>query len=335
MDRFQFKQEVQLMLELNKYIPKQEEKNKINDCSLEELKKMKEILYSIAKLLDEKKSTYPTYYKEAKKRNKNTLEKLQIKSKHQLTRENSRKGVGNRQHANSQKVPQANSNDIWVKADNNRLFEHIPTGSEERLNILFKDLLSRKTMPVKREAHWSQHLIEPYQNTIRENSKISIKALPTPMKLDEIAPYWEKNSVKFQIEKSQRCQRTKIHCLLSSLVRCDLPESSEENQDNRQRYHPLVPYIPQDKYLSLEFDQRLELELQSLGLDPSDEAGEFEDNISSAIHQYESELAKTKNLLQEFHQTLIKRLPSIFELERKREDNLRTLKQLMNTVQNV
>jgi hypothetical protein len=80
------------------------------------------------------------------------------------------------------------------------------------------------------------------------------------------AEYWTKTRPWFAIEGPQKSNSSIIGHLLNALVEVGPLPADHDRKKLFLRAHPLLPRVARDDYLRLGFGVRLELELESLGL---------------------------------------------------------------------
>ncbi|EAY05490.1 hypothetical protein TVAG_080820 [Trichomonas vaginalis G3] len=245
-----------------------------------------------------------------------------------FSRQNSRTEVGNRQHVKSTKTETQNLDDIWIKTEKNEIFKRLPENIGYKLDIMFDDMLTKTHSPISRGPHWTEKfkfLFQKGRQTKRTRQKVNPKMPPTPMNMNDISPFWNEYFPKFQVEKTQKCQRSKIHCLLSCIVQCD-PPSNTNKTPRRKKTNPLAPNIPYHNYLQLPYEDRLELELKSLELYPQTETeNAFQGNLPATINKYEEELTEIRTELKAFQKDLIEKIP---EIRKKEEDRYRNIQEI-------
>ena len=118
--------------------------------------------------------------------------------------------------------------------------------------------------------HWSERLREIASHSAGGRPKLMMPPGPPPA-MDAVGDFWRDKSVGFQIEDVQRRNSSALHCLLNALVEIEEPVEREKKQRGVfLREHPLLPVIRSDKYAQYSFAQRLDMELESLGLKKQD-----------------------------------------------------------------
>jgi hypothetical protein len=150
-----------------------------------------------------------------------------------------------------------NPNNVWTRVE--PFFEPLPSDSE--LALLFAQQELPPDVKVDKLEHWSGRFKAPIT---RANGRAVFPPGPPPPP-DALAEYWTKTRTWFAIEPVQKSNSSVIIHLLNALVE-DEPLPSEEQKTRFLRTHPLLPKLAADGYLRLGFEVRLDLELESLGL---------------------------------------------------------------------
>ncbi|EAX97573.1 hypothetical protein TVAG_064140 [Trichomonas vaginalis G3] len=188
---------------------------------------------------------------------------------------------------------------IWGMTD---LFLN-PIPSDYDLKTLLEVTIDNNP-EIPKEEHWNQRLLRIITNPREGRVRQQIKLPPAPPPADnEISEYWQEQVPSFQVEDQQMLNSGAIHRLLSSLV-VTLPlESKAHTKKPFLRINPLPPKIPFNHYFSLSYEQRLSLELESLGLSTENcvmlnsTDGPFKKELDS----YRQQLAEIKPKLDEYY----------------------------------
>lgn len=203
-----------------------------------------------------------------------------------------------------------------------------PLPTDQELDALFakRNAIPGKFVPENVE-HWSRHFLSP---SVRANDKAVMPPGPPPSESD-IAPYWKKSRALFQIEKMQRHNSSVLHRLLNAMVVAGRQPPSGRGDRNAPVFvHALLPHVNVE-YAKYGFDERLAMELESLGLsEPSevkrDEVRPFQQEIEKMRREIEEVILPD---LDEMYWHLKKKLPEFREKERKRNESARRVSEMM------
>lgn len=219
--------------------------------------------------------------------------------------------------------------DVWVTSA--ALFRQLPT--DEVIDEICRDptndfntddySLNKSDQDAKNnkpERHWSEHLNDIVLNSQREqkrsNSNRHLMQLPKPPpKSDDISDFWNGRTPSFPIVDIQKENRSIMHSLLSAFVEInsddeeviDLDNNTEEEEDDDSLIQavPPVPRIDYDDYLSLPFEQRLEIELDYAGFKKETP---HQDNASlifaQEIEQYKKKLKNSQPEIDSFKEEI-------------------------------
>ena len=209
--------------------------------------------------------------------------------------------------------------DVWYRSE--PLFSPLP--SPDEISSIFHSIIEKSIKnasmkaetPVDKTTHWSVLLYDKIQKLSKDNKKMP-KLLPPPgppPSPSSISEYWESNQPSFPIETVQKQNSSVMHHLLSAVVEVDpLPASDSKEKKPYLPIHVLAPRLKHDRYLSLNFDTRLDLELKSIGLDDcgdnemnkndtfSDEIASMKEKISKLIPVVENDARQLLEKLQTF-----------------------------------
>jgi hypothetical protein len=150
-----------------------------------------------------------------------------------------------------------NPNNVWTRVE--PFFEPLPSDAE--LEVLFAQQELPPDVKLDKIEHWSARFRGPIT---RANGRAVLPPGPPPPP-HALAEYWAKTRTWFAIEPVQKSNSSVISHLLNALVEVD-PLPPNEQKTLFLRTHPLLPNLPSDGYLRLSFEVRLDLELESLGL---------------------------------------------------------------------
>lgn len=219
-----------------------------------------------------------------------------------------------------------NALDIWNRSA--PLFLPLPTVEEidDICRPIDTDALVVNN-PMKQ--HWSDRLREIVKNSQKETKKSKSNQIlmppgkpPAP---DDISDYWVKRTPPFQIEEMQKHNKSILHCLLSAFVEAKpLPESEEKNDLLNEDFlpiHVLLPQLEFDDYMSHPFEERLELELRSAGLEkPKEGINSVNNAFATEIDGYKKEIKELQPKIDKIRDEIVEKLPEC----RKDEDRRMT-----------
>lgn len=231
-------------------------------------------------------------------------------------------------------IPSLNENGVWVKSE--PFFQKLP--SDDVLHKLFSPLdqiakLEQEEMEYrndpksKNNPHWSERMKRFVRN--------KMQPLPLPQSESEsILECWNGINLPFQIESAQKQQSNPFHCLLNAFVEIGDPNISELTQSDKKEVplitFSLLPQVESESYLALSFDQRLQLELQSLGLDRPDETTlPFQSEIDSYFKENKEILPQ----LTKFQQMFLSNVGQYREDQQQRFDKYDKSRKKLNTME--
>ena len=188
--------------------------------------------------------------------------------------------------------------------------------------------------------HWSITLMDKVSKLSKDNKKMP-KLLPPPGPPPspyDISPYWLEHSPDFPIEKMQKQSVSVLHHLLSCIVETEPiknpPEKEEKKRDLYLPLNVLAPRFKHDKYLSLDFEQRLNLELQSIELDASTAKSIAEqDTFADEIAKKREEIIQLIPVVQSSAKQLIEKIPVYRKIETENYEEQRKYQQLLQMSQ--
>lgn len=227
-------------------------------------------------------------------------------------------------HSDRSRSSSTNSNNIWIRAE--PFFAKLPSNSEFEKIFLFDSIPAIKEIPSD-VPHWSTKL---QSINCRANGKAVLPPGP-PSSSDDMAEYWIHNRPYIQVEKMQKSNSSPLHCLLNAFVDLsphDIEEiQSKKNQQSEQKVyaplHSLLPHIDNEGYLQYDFDARLNLELESLGLNavqgiPKKE-NPFKAEVKALIDKVEN---VNKPTIQRYHDDILPKLEEYRKDQQKRNDEI-------------
>ena len=111
--------------------------------------------------------------------------------------------------------------------------------------------------------------------------------------------------------------------------------NEEKEKEGKFSKHLLAPYVPYCDYLSLTFDEKLDLELKSLDLESTgsnDNAylRNSSSDITKAIESYENDLKNNLDELNKIKDFITQKMPEILDEERDRYQNIREVERLIS-----
>lgn len=240
-----------------------------------------------------------------------------------------------------------NKSSVWYKAE--PFFQKLPSKEEYRkLFSIIDDIVEKRKAREKdiqndaNPVHWSVRMNE----YVRPGKKM-LKVPAPPPDANDISDFWKNAQIPFQVEAVQKRSFSCFHYLINSFIELDnipaqnsnSPISSpsqnnelktKENDDPTQKHREpvpitcfaLLPQIESETYMALSFDQRLSLELESLGLNlPSG-------SVIKRLSPIEREIKTKKTENNEIISTLIEMRDSImdnideFQLEQQKRDEM-------------
>ena len=234
-----------------------------------------------------------------------------------------------RSHSDREKEQQITGNplDIWVRSE--PMFAPLP--SQEDVASVFSQIIEKSikgaTMsfenPQTPIPHWSETLLENMQKFTTKESKRMPKLLPPPgppPAPDDIADYWKHHTPSFPIQNMQKRNSHTIHHLLAAIVETDPSKMPQRSlTEKRKPYLPinvLAPKLEHERYLCLDFDERLNLELKSVGLDLSQSVKmNDDDTFAEEIAKYKQQLLQLIPEVQKSSKMLIDKIPTFRKIE--------------------
>ena len=229
------------------------------------------------------------------------------------------------------KIVMIKNEDIWENTE--IFFKGIPPVSQ--LKELLQDasttpfgfpIDSAKLFSVHPSEHWTVRL-----NKFAKENKL--KELPSiNQNEDKLKKFWRNNKLSFQIEEMQKKLDSPLQRLINALVESPpiqrIHDDEEPNLPKRARKHMLAPKIPYDPYLSLDFDQKLDLELKSVGLlnpnkDQTNASGDSA--FITEIETYTDQLNKIVPKIQYYKDKILSQINEISEKDKRMRESRENL----------
>ena len=231
--------------------------------------------------------------------------------------------------------------DIWCRSE--PMFAPLP--STEDITNIFRSVIesglknSRMKMippPPESTQHWSITLMEKMQKMAKENKRVPKLQQPPgpPPSAYDISEYWMEHTPSFPIEPMQKQNASTLHHLLSCIVETEPLPPSNRQKDLYLPLNVLAPRYKHDKYLCLDFEQRLNLELKSVGLDASTAKIITEkDTFSDEIAKKREEINQLIPIVQKSAKQLLEKMPALRKIENQRYEEQRAYNQLLQQTQ--
>jgi len=164
----------------------------------------------------------------------------------------------------------SNPPDMWTYIA--QYFKEIP--SDEKIESLFEYRSPVHRFSINENENWISKIQAIAQKAQRSSKRaLSVKYLPnSSVSNHEIAQAWKERVL--MIEKTQKQNFSIIHCLLNSFVDAIIVEYPKQPQNNYLPIHSFVRTIESHPYLSYDFSDRLQFELESIGLTQKNMSGE-------------------------------------------------------------
>lgn len=226
------------------------------------------------------------------------------------------------------RIDLTNDKPIWGMTD---IFLNPIPNDNDLKNLL--EVTLQDQQEIVPEEHWSQRLSKIVTAPREGRARAQIKLPPAPPPGDdEVNEYWIEHVPSFQIEDQQMINSGIIHRLLSSFV-CSAPlEPKKQKKKPFLRINPLPPKIPYNHYFSLSYDQRLLLELKSLGLSSENcvQMNTSDGPFITELDSYREKLAEIKPKLESYYQQICSELT---DMRRKEQNRLRMNSAFVQLVQ--
>ncbi|EAY10386.1 hypothetical protein TVAG_109700 [Trichomonas vaginalis G3] len=212
-----------------------------------------------------------------------------------------------------------NTLDIWIKTS--PFFRQLP--SDEQIDKLFTVPSIPQFKRGEKSQKWEE-TISKYVDSTRKTGDAS-KVEKIPKKRDysqEVARYWIENSASFPIDKSIKKNKTRVHCLICGLVPEEITENNKNSEENKIR----ITKVPQIEggpgYVSLSVEERLNAELQYVGmLDDDTDIVSNDDDIpfSADLGVLSTHINKMRPIVEEFQRNVVNSLPTFRYEDEKRK----------------
>lgn len=213
-----------------------------------------------------------------------------------------------------------NDKDIWKNCD--QFWSGIPR-QEEVDEVLSIPEIQPFNPIVDKGEHWSIKFSKIAQ-AAKDSKKREHALLPPapPPRDEEEAKYWRRHPPLLPAEDLQLTNSSSIHRLLSSLV--EVEPIQRERTTPKKKYLSLTalpPRVPFDPYMSLTFEDKLNLELKSIGLEKTEvqDEGPFYQELLS----YQAALKEIEPRLKEIREEIDTRYMEFKHKEEKRRQKLR------------
>lgn len=227
-----------------------------------------------------------------------------------------------------------NSNLLWDNT--NDFFRELPTSEKIDEILDFKIPSDNNAMYVENdtsdETHWSVIFNDFAKNLGNEDLKL-IKKYNTRNKIKDIDEYWILNQAPFKVEYIQMYNDSILHRTICSLVITHPIKLSKKYKRKRfNREISLIPSNDHGSYVSINFETRLLMEFESIGLISTekceDEIINYDENINKCLSKIES-LVPFVNSIKESLKSIIpdvkQRHEEMIERSRLLSNNLRKI----------
>ena len=235
----------------------------------------------------------------------------------------------NQAHVDIPKIVMEKNEQIWENTD--IFFKGLPPISQ------LKELLTQasttpfgfpidnsKLLSFNPTEHWSVRLNKfAKENKLKELTSINQNE-------EKLKKFWKTNKLPFQIENMQKKHDSPLQRLINALVESPPIQRADDGVEipKRAKKHMLAPRIPYEPYLSLDFDQKLELELKSLGLgDPNKEqnAATGDSSFVTEIELYTDQLNHIIPQIQKYRDTILSQINDIVEKDKRMRESKQNL----------
>lgn len=238
-------------------------------------------------------------------------------SKKKQLRGQIRKSVNKSEQSNIPNKPKGfDSNPLNVWKISEQFFQKLPSNSE--IDHLFESKMidvDIDSLPKHPKSRWISKL-----SNIADNSKNGAKTLVDPLPQPEkpnFERFWKENPPSFPIEEPAMDNINVFHYLLNSFVDADASEEERNEETSNQNdvletvieldSYPLISGVPiQNSYLSLDFQTRLHLELESAGCGSFNNEendlsflSEIKDTYHTIQNEYQPEMNRLHDMIME------------------------------------
>ena len=209
---------------------------------------------------------------------------------------------------------------IWDNTD--IFFKNLPPLNKLE-DLLNKFSTSPYGCPIDTSKIFGQLPVEHWTVRINRLAKEKgLKQLPhVNINANRLHTFWKQNKLSFQIENIQKKQDSTLQRLINALVESPPIERGDKDIEipKRARRHMLAPQIPYIPYLSLDFEQKLELELNSLGLGVSGDTSTKDPNdnaFTKEIQSYTEQLNQIIPKIGEYREKILEEMPEIIKKDK-------------------
>lgn len=225
---------------------------------------------------------------------------------------NRSRGAGRNSRSNSvvpdDRSSPANPGDVWLISA--RLFDSVPSALEiDQICGPMND-----TGPVIR---WGV-------GAARDGAPVAVVARK---ETGDVSDYWKWRVAPFQVETVQRKDENLVNGLLNALVATTpTPAVEREGGDAKSGapVHALLPLLDFDEYLCHPFEERLEYELSSAGLEKPNDEVKWEGGIyHEEISMFRDELKSIEPMIEKQRVDILADLPRLRGIEQKRAESER------------
>ena len=216
--------------------------------------------------------------------------------------------------------------DIWAKSL--PFFGKVPSDAD--IDQLFAVPEPPQRDSVKKTENWYQTL-QKYVEITRRATSCTLEDLPNQKaKSDSTAVYWRNENPTFQVEDCIKKNKTQLHTLLSALVKED-PIPQETKPKGKRKQRSLIPELNSGGYMSLPFEERLEIELESCGMGDIDD-GENDSNDRPFVNDMnvlKTHIDSMRPVVEDFHNEIKEKLPEIRKEDEERMNMMAEYHRLM------
>jgi hypothetical protein len=163
-------------------------------------------------------------------------------------------------HSERSRSVSSNPNNVWARVE--PFFAALPTDRDLEQIFACRPIPPARELPDRIE-HWSARYAAP---AVRANGRAVMPPGPPPSP-DDVAEFWTKARTWFPVEQVQQQNSSVLSHLVNAFIEVE-PGCGERAYDRRAfaRAHPLLPQLEEEEYARYPFEVRLQVELESLGL---------------------------------------------------------------------
>jgi hypothetical protein len=145
---------------------------------------------------------------------------------------------------------------------------------------------------------------------------------PAPGDAD-VSGFWNTTRVKFPLEAAQTRNGSVLNGLLGALVEVDPAGMAGDGDVTVDYDHPvqLLPEVTADRYLALDFEVRLRMELEAVGM-IEEEGGALGTSLDQEISETRRQLERVRQRLNPMKQRIAEQLPDLRAWQADRVDRL-------------